>query len=63
MMTNITGDQLRPALRESIDVRGLRDVVKIVRRTYAVTGVATGQKAKNSSGRMKASETMLMARP
>jgi hypothetical protein len=34
-----------------------------VRRTYAVTGVATGQKAKNSSGRMKASETMLMARP
>lgn len=34
-----------------------------MRFSYAVTGVATGQKAKNSSGRIKASETMLMARP
>jgi len=33
------------------------------RLAYAVTGVATGQKAKNRSGRMKQSEMMLTVRP
>lgn len=36
---------------------------EVGRSSYAVTGVATGQKAKKSSGRMNAREMMLMARP
>jgi hypothetical protein len=52
------------AEKNSIDVKRLNDMwSRFLRRTYAVTGVATGQKAKKSSGRMKASEMVLMARP
>ena len=60
-MTNMTDDQLKTSL--SSQVSTLIFLLVDAWLAYAVTGVATGQKAKNSSGRMKQSEMILTARP
>ena len=61
MLTNMTDDQLKPSLSSQVSMLNLQSVDMWL--AYAVTGVATGQKAKNSSGRMKQSEMILTARP